>query len=1202
MTGHPTELDFPALLEEEAFVRRLARGLLFDEHRVDDVVQQTWLAAIRNPPHESGARRGWLRSVVRGVAANQVRADARRREHETTVAAEAASVPSVDEVLEREEQRKHVLEALRTLSEPYRTTILLRYFDGRTPKQIAAMQGVPAATVRTRLKRGTERMRDHLDRAYGGDRRSWCLALVPLATPRASAPGLALVAKLGVLWNWGKTPAIALAAALLLLVGGLLVFDPAGSVESVRPEEVGSNPVVYSTGVVSTDGGERVEVDGEPRWPRVHHAPDYAAVLSGFRGRLVDVDGGPVAGGSVSIAGIEGLSLYSDAAGLFGEDANGPEVFAGHATSRADGTFSIAGAWPRAKYALRANSAAGARFLPLARTPASGEVIDLGDVVLDATAAIEGVVVDADGEPVEGALVWAADVPALLIAAGSLDRAHAEHGAILAVPELTDDELRGEPGYASRFMRHLRDGVINRLRGGLEERTRSLVIERMPWLEAMFEHLPLARTRTGVDGAFRLEGLVEAPMTVVVRAPGHNSLVRSNVRTKTGVTKSLRRLRLGEGEWVEGIVVDADGRPVAGAEVRVAATGLLGFTGIAFCEPGIRTDDRGGFAVNGMPRGAFVAAARRSPAESWVCAEPAEVHVRIELPRRHTLELVIADGDVNAEDVELRLVAGPPLGELSRIGVQTPLEIDELLSFRGGSAIVRDLPAGLYTAQLRMRDRATALRVIRVPTTGPVNLSPLPCAPFDVMVTSASGEAVRDAKVYAQSAERPAWAASVLPRNIGLARWGELPVFAGYTDRDGRLRVEGLSAGAVDVSVFHPRYGQVAERVEDLATPVELELAGTGAVAGRLLVRDAPASAARWRVAAIPLASRFSTGMPRVSGQATVDAGGAFRIDGLAPGRWKVQARASLEDTRSMRSVVTLVDDETSAWFIDANGGHSVEVDIRAGATTEVEFEADPANLDVEGARGSIVGTIRIDGRVEHGVIVQDLSGWGSRVIEKLDRDGGFAMRGVAVGQRRIHVVHAVSEQTLWAGELEVKEAEETRLDLELRTGTLRGRVLLPDGRPAAGVKLGFTAHLFGGIALLSTNCDHDGEFVCRSMPVGDYRIRAKSHDYRCDLAAEVSIGDRNPRIDIQLGNILSLTGRVVGCDAKGVRLVSSRGTHFVWTGSDGRFRFERVEPGRYRLQIRLQDGREVHAVPGEFELDLQSVQCEVRAGGEVAR
>ena len=42
-----------SLLEHAAFVRRLARVLVLDDARAEDVLQQTWLNALEHPPRAS---------------------------------------------------------------------------------------------------------------------------------------------------------------------------------------------------------------------------------------------------------------------------------------------------------------------------------------------------------------------------------------------------------------------------------------------------------------------------------------------------------------------------------------------------------------------------------------------------------------------------------------------------------------------------------------------------------------------------------------------------------------------------------------------------------------------------------------------------------------------------------------------------------------------------------------------------------------------------------------------------------------------------------------------------------------------------------------------------------------------------------------------------------------------------------------------
>src|SRR6185503_12638824 len=70
-------------------------------------------------------------------------------------------------------------------------TLLLHYFEELSPAEIAARQGIPAATVRSRLKRGLDDLRARLDRAHDGRRRAWLVPVGALAAPRASAIPLA---------------------------------------------------------------------------------------------------------------------------------------------------------------------------------------------------------------------------------------------------------------------------------------------------------------------------------------------------------------------------------------------------------------------------------------------------------------------------------------------------------------------------------------------------------------------------------------------------------------------------------------------------------------------------------------------------------------------------------------------------------------------------------------------------------------------------------------------------------------------------------------------------------------------------------------------------------------------------------------------------------------------------------------------------
>ncbi len=182
-TPAPTPARIEALLAHREWVRALARSLVRDESSVDDVVQQTWQAALENPPSKLGAARAWLGSVVRRTVLDSQRRHVRRQRREHGVA-RPEGLPATADVVARAEIDRAVVNSVSELPEPYRTTLLLRFYDGLPPRDVAARMNIPVETVRARVRRGLERVRVGLDGRHGGDRNEWHAALVPfLAGP-----------------------------------------------------------------------------------------------------------------------------------------------------------------------------------------------------------------------------------------------------------------------------------------------------------------------------------------------------------------------------------------------------------------------------------------------------------------------------------------------------------------------------------------------------------------------------------------------------------------------------------------------------------------------------------------------------------------------------------------------------------------------------------------------------------------------------------------------------------------------------------------------------------------------------------------------------------------------------------------------------------------------------------------------------------
>lgn len=211
-------LALEELLAESSWLRCLARRLVAGEDAAEDLVQATWLAALRHPPAD-GPARPWLARVARRLAANFRRGEARRRTHEAAApAAEPVDPRTAAEVLDTQ---RVLVEAVLRLPEPLRTTVVLRYVQGLDSQAIGRRQGTPAGTVRWRLKQALELLRADLDRRFGGERERWLTAFAPWI----GAPGaLATVATTSPLAKTGVGAGLVLGG----LLGAFVVYTLVG--------------------------------------------------------------------------------------------------------------------------------------------------------------------------------------------------------------------------------------------------------------------------------------------------------------------------------------------------------------------------------------------------------------------------------------------------------------------------------------------------------------------------------------------------------------------------------------------------------------------------------------------------------------------------------------------------------------------------------------------------------------------------------------------------------------------------------------------------------------------------------------------------------------------------------------------------------------------------------------------------------------
>jgi len=211
------EAEIGRLLAHSDWLSALAHGLVRDPAVAEDLVQDTWHAALRAPRTEVRNERGWLATLLANLARARARGEHARRDRELRFASDER-IDGPDALVERAEAQRRLLGFVLALDEPYRATLLARYVEGRSAVEIARRSGVNESTVRTRLSRALAQLRERLEREAGGDR---MLGLGPLcigAHAGAAAAGgtQAAIAGIGA-WIVGTTTKIGLAAAAVVL-------------------------------------------------------------------------------------------------------------------------------------------------------------------------------------------------------------------------------------------------------------------------------------------------------------------------------------------------------------------------------------------------------------------------------------------------------------------------------------------------------------------------------------------------------------------------------------------------------------------------------------------------------------------------------------------------------------------------------------------------------------------------------------------------------------------------------------------------------------------------------------------------------------------------------------------------------------------------------------------------------------------------
>ena len=140
-------------------VYRLTYLLAGTSHDAEDLTQQAFLDAQRklDTLRDPDSAKAWLCMIARNLYRRKLR-DAKPTSASLDVAPEPAAEAPRDSV-----DRNNLQRALSSLSDEFRSVLVLFYFENMNYQQIATELNVPVGTVMSRLSRGKQVLRQRLN-------------------------------------------------------------------------------------------------------------------------------------------------------------------------------------------------------------------------------------------------------------------------------------------------------------------------------------------------------------------------------------------------------------------------------------------------------------------------------------------------------------------------------------------------------------------------------------------------------------------------------------------------------------------------------------------------------------------------------------------------------------------------------------------------------------------------------------------------------------------------------------------------------------------------------------------------------------------------------------------------------------------------------------------------------------------------------
>jgi len=1021
-------------MAEMGWVRQLAGALVKNDALADDVAQDAWLVAAKQSPDPDRPLRPWLARVVLNLVRTRRTADA-RRERRHAAAGDDRDVPTPAELVERVELHRALADEVLVLAEPYRTTVLLHFFEGYSSADIARRLGIPDGTVRRRLKVGLDQLRDALGKRKDQPRGGWLAALIPFAKlPEPHVP-----AAIGVI---AMKKVLLLVAMLLVL---LLIIGVGGTTLWRR----------HTSGEASTTSHARSTLsNNQAAGTSLAHSamiPEWLVKPGAPRRRIagrVEAFGKPVAGAHVVL----GFEVFGEPSTTLVMPDSTPKVLQtiAEVTSAPDGTFDF-GEQPPVLFTV---SAAATNLSPAQvvldnanpRVKSDMTVLRLGAC----GSRLFGVVADASGGGIAKAQLFVAGL------AGTESDASGKYSVCLAPREamsMPNASVRVEAdGYGTTVQTVLVEGDLHHdfllvpeavLTGRVttsdgEPVDGARVIAAMEPSEIP-HHLASRWTYADADGRFRISGLAPGAFQLIAAAKGLTAppiaVVARAAKTSPEIRIVLQRNPVAR---VRGHVFKK-GTPVGGAFLMAVQGDKFGGTTISQAD--------GSFVLDGIPYGKtkLVAAPNQQPTDEIDVSRPLVDDVRVDITgaamvrghvTRHGKPVDGADVAYTPA-LQTTLYGPPPMTRTDETGaymLELPAGVGQIIAW--------DNPGKAYAEPHAVEVTSTDDKVLDIDLDASGEVQGI--------VVDQTGSPVRDAYVRFDLAD------------------GRDDICESLTDAAGRFDCPLLLGGEYRPTVtpapgvrqgFAPAAGEQFATIQvprdGVVTGIQLAIKDERVAIRGTVVDDTGAIVPDVQIEAIARVGDYT--MDPVS--TLSDFAGHFEITNLAPGRYTLSARAADASEGELPDVET--------------GGQPVTLRLaRAGGIegTLVGFSSTPVVLIMSPEK-------------------PDLAHGGRAIV-----DGArFSRIGLSPGR---YTVDAIAGTETDGQAVEIRPGETSRIELHARgTGKIEGSVSeLVAHTPIAGMRCDSRLSLDGMMSPPPPDpsqqafADATGHFVVNA-PIGRVRL-----------------------------------------------------------------------------------------------------------------